>query len=402
MTERSRFWDGGTVGDATVSPYDAATEFSQVLMALTGAIQLANLGGVFKSSLNGLAPSNPSGVTIRVASGRAQVYGTWYENDSNVDTTITLPSVSTRIDRFVLRKDWTLQTVRVTRIAGVEGGGAPALVQSPGVTWDIPICQVSVTTGGTITITDQRQYLDVALLNQANVFAGGATFGGAVDAGANHVAGSRGVWSSDQSAGQYNNAAGQARWLAGPRSDLAGNADNFGFYPYATLPQLGFRIDQAPRFGMQGMFAKGVYIPAAAMEPYHTGGPVDVYQTAGDNIRWEKKITNTGSLFFDTPIPLAVVPNMIFRFYLYWYGGTGSNTWRISASRMAEGDSPNEARVALVDVIEVGSANLVVTEATWNVGATDYGKSLFNWALERIAGSGDAFVRGLYIDMGSG
>jgi len=72
---------------------------------------------------------------------------------------IPSPTVSTRIDRIVLRKSWVAQTVRITRIEGIEGGGAPALTQTDGTTWDIPLYQVSITTGGNITLTDERVYI---------------------------------------------------------------------------------------------------------------------------------------------------------------------------------------------------------------------------------------------------
>lgn len=154
MVERSRFWDGTTLGDATVAPYDAATEFSEVMLALSGGYPDANKGGTL--GLLSLACSVFAANTLRVAAGQAIVWGTWYENSANLDFTIPTPAASTRIDRIVVRKSWAAQTTRLTRIAGAEGGAAPAMVQTSGTTWDIPICNVSITTGGTMTITDAR------------------------------------------------------------------------------------------------------------------------------------------------------------------------------------------------------------------------------------------------------
>ena len=78
----------------------------------------------------------------------------------------------------MLQVDWTAQTVRVARIAGTEGSGAaPALTQGDGTTWEVPLCQASITTGGTITVTDQRVFLhpnievDTAMLEDAAVTA---------------------------------------------------------------------------------------------------------------------------------------------------------------------------------------------------------------------------------------
>lgn len=159
MAETSRFWNGTTVGDAATAPYDADLEFSKVLMSLCGAAGVAtNLSAVFRGELNELAVTGAV-TPVSVASGRSIVWGTWYENDAATTIAIPTPGALTRIDRIVARKSWAAQTVRLVRIAGTEGGAAPALVQVLGTTWDEPIAQVSITTGGVITITDQRAFV---------------------------------------------------------------------------------------------------------------------------------------------------------------------------------------------------------------------------------------------------
>lgn len=171
MTQRSRFWDGTATGDATAAPYDAATEFAEVLMSLSQANAIAtNRGGVFRDNLNELAVS---GVVspVSIATGRALVYGNWYESDAIETVAIPTPAVSIRIDRIVLRKDWLAQTIRITRVVGTEGGGTPALTQVVGVTWDIPLAQVSITTGGVVTVTSERDFIggaaqDVVLMEE--------------------------------------------------------------------------------------------------------------------------------------------------------------------------------------------------------------------------------------------
>lgn len=173
MTERSRVWDGTTIGDATDAPYDAATEFSAILMSVAGAAGIATyLSGVFRGELNQLAPSG-SATPVSIATGRSLTWGTWYENDAVTQIAIPTPSVATRIDRIVLRKSWASQTVRLTRIAGTEGAGAPALTNSAGTTWDQPIAQVSITTGGVITITDERSFIGSSPLSGISAFATG-------------------------------------------------------------------------------------------------------------------------------------------------------------------------------------------------------------------------------------
>lgn len=155
MTEVSWFWAGTSPGDATNAPYDD-DEFSDVLRKLLQQNRTAQ--GVIEDYENALAVSNPAGTDIRVATGAALVDGKFYENDANDDTTLVAPAVSTRIDRVVLRKDWAAQTVRIAILTGIEGGGVPALTQTDGTTWEIPLAQVSITTASAITLTDERTF----------------------------------------------------------------------------------------------------------------------------------------------------------------------------------------------------------------------------------------------------
>lgn len=171
MSEHSRFWDSTSPGDASDAPYDFGTELSEVLSALTGAEGIAGHGGVFRDALNKLACTTAGTVQVTVATGLGLSYGGWYYNDAPLNIAIPTPATSTRIDRIVLRKSWASQTVRLTRIAGVEGSGSasalgigtPAYTQTAGTTWDVPLFQVTINTSGTITnpVTDERVYLPV-------------------------------------------------------------------------------------------------------------------------------------------------------------------------------------------------------------------------------------------------
>lgn len=152
MVERSIPWTGSTVGDA--GPY-SNEDWQAVWRSMLG--RSANVG-VLAQRLNELAVAGATS-PVSVATGEALVHGTWYQNDASENVAIPTPGSATRVDRVVLRKNWTAQTVRITRIAGTEGGGAPSLVQSDGVTWDVPLAQVSITTGGAITLTDEREFI---------------------------------------------------------------------------------------------------------------------------------------------------------------------------------------------------------------------------------------------------
>jgi len=153
MAEFSIFWTTGATGDGA-SPYTTAQ--ITAWLRRTFAPGQAN-GGVLRGYGNELAVSGTSS-PVTVGTGAAQVYGYPYENDSAVTVTIPTPSSATRIDWIVLRASWPAQTVRIAHVAGTEGGGAPSLTQMPGTVYDIPLARVSITTGGVITVTDQRVF----------------------------------------------------------------------------------------------------------------------------------------------------------------------------------------------------------------------------------------------------
>lgn len=154
MAETSKPWSGQVTGDAGPYSDDDWSDIWRKLFCTDRTTQ-----GVIPGYVNELACTSPGANTLRVATGAALVDGKFYESTANVDVTIPTPVTSTRIDRVVLRKSWAAQTVRVTRIAGAEGGAAPAVTQNDGTTWDLYLCQVSITTLGAMTITDERQFL---------------------------------------------------------------------------------------------------------------------------------------------------------------------------------------------------------------------------------------------------
>lgn len=151
MTERSRYWNSPSVGDSSEAPYDAPTEFAKVQNALAGTARLAGRSGVLMGVHSEYTPTIGVG-EITVAPGMAFVDGTWHESDADVVITVPTPSLGARWDVVVLRKDWDLQTVRLTRIAGTEGGGVPALTLIDGDVWDFGLFIYQVSTLGIITI----------------------------------------------------------------------------------------------------------------------------------------------------------------------------------------------------------------------------------------------------------
>lgn len=186
MAETSRPWNGTAVGDATEAPYDAPTEFAALLEAVSNALTTTNHGGVFRWTTGQLLVTGAAS-PVSISIGQALVNGVWYYNSAPLSIAVPTPTPgNSRIDRIILRKDWTAQTIRVVRLAGVEGGApvAPSLTQT-GATWEIPLAQATITDAGVITLVDQREYLVIPNLHITDAMINDVAFGkitGTVDA----------------------------------------------------------------------------------------------------------------------------------------------------------------------------------------------------------------------------
>lgn len=150
MAEISLPWGGTVTGDAGPYSDDNWSDTWRELFTNDPTTQGYIAGYLNELEVTGVA------TPIEVDTGAGIVDGKFYRNSVVVQISIPTPSVSTRIDLIVLRKSWSAQITRITRIAGAEGGVAPTPVQVDGTTWDIPLAEASVTTGGVITVTDRR------------------------------------------------------------------------------------------------------------------------------------------------------------------------------------------------------------------------------------------------------
>lgn len=159
MAENSLFWPTTGIGDGTAGGV-SADELWQWLRSFLVPATGSDEGGVNPRYLNQLAVSGASS-PVSVATGAAHVYGIPYTNTTPVAVAVPTPSAAARIDRIVLRADWAAQVVRVARVAGAEGGGAPALTQVAGSIWEMPLAQIAVAVDGAITVTDQRMFVSV-------------------------------------------------------------------------------------------------------------------------------------------------------------------------------------------------------------------------------------------------
>ena len=153
MTESSRFWTGTTTGDA--GPYSAAqfADFARFIAGYGGEGAAAYHDGILLGSGDGnFAPlwvmqDSPASANVRLAIGRAAVLGYEYINDAiKLFAVAANSSGQPRIDTLVLRVDFVAQTVRAVLKQGTPAGSPtrPALTQSAGVTWEIPLADVAV------------------------------------------------------------------------------------------------------------------------------------------------------------------------------------------------------------------------------------------------------------------
>lgn len=176
--ESSIWWTTGTTGDgaSTYTESQLTTFFGDLFTPNTTITAPHATMGVLLGVGGELAVTGSSS-PVSVATGAAITEGYAYRNTAAVTVAIPTPASATRIDRIVLRVSHsTTRTVRITRIAGTEGTGTPpSITQVAGTTWDIKLCQVSITTGGVCTVTDERAFIyfatkvSTAMLDDAGV-----------------------------------------------------------------------------------------------------------------------------------------------------------------------------------------------------------------------------------------
>ncbi len=167
MSEKSWWWSTGAATGDSPTNYTQVdlSEISKILAACNG------FEGVAPGYLNSLAITGATS-PISMDTGAALVDGRQYKNDAALSITIPTPVTYSRIDRIVLRASWgTTYTVRAYRIAGTEAASpvAPAITQNSGTTYDIKLYQVLITTGGVITLTDERVFAQVQTAGIANL-----------------------------------------------------------------------------------------------------------------------------------------------------------------------------------------------------------------------------------------
>jgi hypothetical protein len=153
--EQSYLWTTGSSGDgaSTYTRADWAT-IAKVLSSCGG------YEGVAPDYGENLYPYGAGLNVVQIGTGGALVDGKPYNNSSRAN--VSIPSAvgtgNRRYDRVVLRCDWTAQSVRITRIAGVDAASPsiPSIVKSTGSTYDLGLAIVLIDTAGNCTIFDDR------------------------------------------------------------------------------------------------------------------------------------------------------------------------------------------------------------------------------------------------------
>lgn len=163
MTQKSWPWTTvAGVGDGAAQLNEA---LSREFLAVYFGVQNPAVEGVSKGVGGELAVSGVA-TPLAVASGSAICYGL-YINDAAVNTpAISTPAVGTTGGRVVLQTNWagtgggSLEArTRVAVIKSADGVAAiPALTQVFGTTWEISLATFQITTGGAITVTDDRTF----------------------------------------------------------------------------------------------------------------------------------------------------------------------------------------------------------------------------------------------------
>jgi len=140
--------------------------------------------GVYYVCPNRLEVTSPGASQISIDTGAGLCDGTFFYNDTAITATpITNPAGNPRIDRVVVRQNYSAvdytsvnapaliaqaNTADLVIISGAEAGApvAPTLTQDQdrATYWDIPLAQYQISVAGVITnLTDEREWVDAEM-----------------------------------------------------------------------------------------------------------------------------------------------------------------------------------------------------------------------------------------------
>lgn len=117
----------------------------------------------------GLKVSVSSGLILNVQAGSAILRGFQVVSDATSTVTVGGASASTRIDLIVARLNPTANTIGFFVVAGTPGAGvAPTPAGSLTDIYEIPLATASVSTSGTVTVTDARSFVGMRVRVHSN------------------------------------------------------------------------------------------------------------------------------------------------------------------------------------------------------------------------------------------
>jgi len=118
---------------------------------------------------------------VTVEEGVCYLKGKRVVNTSSINVNIVSPSVNPRIDRVIVKYVFATDAITVELLAGTEDPSptAPSLTQIDGNTWEVSLAQVYITTGGAITVTNERRWaVPLGVFMAGEIKAIKATLGG--------------------------------------------------------------------------------------------------------------------------------------------------------------------------------------------------------------------------------
>jgi len=163
MTEKSYFQNGSAAGDAEYAPYDQS-EFADLIKK----IQTVDGAWVLPNQLNNLEVTPGAGRSVSVASGRALIYGYWYENDAAETVNLaTNTSNYTRVDAVVVEIDTEANTASLVVLQGAPGNpGKLPVIGDCSTKLQLPLAYVALPSGYASVqskyVLDQRRFLNNA------------------------------------------------------------------------------------------------------------------------------------------------------------------------------------------------------------------------------------------------
>ena len=147
MAETSYLWDNPGTGDSPALGYGNALLNQVIFRMITNG---TGNQGVLAGWLNELEVTDGGGLNAAVDTGGAICYGVWFESDAATNVAIA----NNATEWVVVRASWAAQTARLAAIA------PGAFTQNPGVTYDIPLAQVTTVAGAITLITDTRDFCE--------------------------------------------------------------------------------------------------------------------------------------------------------------------------------------------------------------------------------------------------